>query len=91
MQAPDNPSVLGPAERGSAPAHSPASTGVRPSGRAVVAVVATQPQTVLDDIQRAMDLAQVAEHLSPEAATLSRLSGKYQYPPPHRNRLRRPA
>lgn len=79
MQTSENPGPLGPAARESAPAQSPASPGVRPSGRAVVAVVATRPQTVLDDIQRAMDLAQVSEHLSPEAATLLKINISWQH------------
>ncbi len=81
MQAPDNPGP-GPLERvarGSAPAQSPASPGNRSTARAVVAVVATRPQTVLDDIQRAMDLARVAEHLSPEAATLLKINITWQH------------
>ena len=55
-------------------------TGIRqPAQRAVVAVVATRPETVLDDIQRAMVMAGVSEHLAPEATTLLKINISWQH------------
>ncbi len=53
----------------------------RPSRTAtpVVAVVATTPSTVLSDIGRAMELAGVAQHLSPEAQTLLKVNISWQH------------
>ena len=45
----------------------------------VVAVVATTPSTVLADIGRAMELAGVAQHLSPEAQTLLKVNISWQH------------
>ena len=45
----------------------------------VVAVVATTPSTVLSDIGRAMELAGVAQHLSPEAQTLLKVNISWQH------------
>ena len=53
--------------------------GGLPVKPAVVAVVATNPETVLDDVQRAMDLAGVTEHLSPDAATLLKINISWQH------------
>jgi uncharacterized protein (DUF362 family) len=51
----------------------------RSSGASVVAVVATTPATVLEDIGRAMELAGVAKHLSPEAQTLLKVNISWQH------------
>ncbi len=51
----------------------------RPTSAPVVAVVATTPATVLEDIARAMDLAGVAEHLSPEIETLLKVNISWQH------------
>jgi uncharacterized protein (DUF362 family) len=47
--------------------------------RAVVAVVYTQPGTVLEDIHRAMVLAGVAEHLDPSLPTLLKINISWQH------------
>ena len=55
-------------------------TGTRqPAQRAVVAVVATRPETVLDDIQRAMVMAGVSQHLSQEDTTLLKINISWQH------------
>ena len=59
----------------SAPAESRLSRTATP----VVAVVATSPSTVLADIDRAMELAGVAQHLSPEAQTLLKVNISWQH------------
>ena len=59
----------------SAPAESRPSRTATP----VVAVVATSPSTVLADIDRAMELAGVAQHLSPEAQTLLKVNISWQH------------
>ena len=53
--------------------------GVRPSRRAVVAVVATRPETVLDDFQRAMVMAGVSQHLDPDVTTLLKINLSWQH------------
>ena len=45
----------------------------------VVSVVATTPETVLADVQRAMELAQVTDCLDPEAATLLKINISWQH------------
>ena len=50
-----------------------------PSQGSVVAVVATRPETVLDDIKMAMVMAGVDRHLSPEAATLLKINISWQH------------
>ena len=45
----------------------------------VVAVVYTRPETVLDDIARAMDLAGVSDSLSPDAETLLKINISWQH------------
>jgi uncharacterized protein (DUF362 family) len=47
--------------------------------RAVVAVVYTQPGTVLEDIHRAMVLAGAAEHLDPSLPTLLKINISWQH------------
>ena len=44
-----------------------------------VAVVKTRPETVLDDIQRAMTLAGVEQHLDPLATTLLKINISWQH------------
>ena len=55
-----------------------AETG-RTAGRAVVAVVATRPETVLEDVGRAMTLAGVEQVLSPDLATLLKINISWQH------------
>ncbi len=66
-----------PEENQTQPAPAPEIT--RSPGAPVVAVVATTPATVLEDIGRAMELAGVAEHLSPEAQTLLKVNISWQH------------
>jgi uncharacterized protein (DUF362 family) len=54
-------------------------TRTPPTGKSVVAVVATRPQTVLQDIDGAMRLAGVEQHLSPELATLLKINISWQH------------
>ena len=65
------------------PAALPAETGVdsagRPGGPSVVAVVATRPETVLEDVGRAMQLAGVERVLSPDLATLLKINISWQH------------
>ena len=49
------------------------------SGSPVVAVVATSPDTVVEDMGRAMDLAGVGEFLSPEIKTLLKVNISWQH------------
>ena len=49
------------------------------TGRSVVAVVATRPETVLEDVGRAMLLAGVERILSPELATLLKINISWQH------------
>ena len=60
-----------------APAIAPADR--KPTARPVVAVVATTPETVLDDISRAMQLAGAAQILSPDLATLLKINISWQH------------
>ena len=53
----------------------PRSPGVSP----VVSVVATRPESVLQDIDRAMHLAGVSQHLNPEVATLLKINISWQH------------
>jgi uncharacterized protein (DUF362 family) len=61
----------------------PSETGVTPdrpvSRPSVVAVVATRPETVLQDIEKAMRLAGVEQHLSPELSTLLKINISWQH------------
>ena len=45
----------------------------------VVAVVSTRPETVLEDYQRAMELAGVSRHLSPDLTTLLKINITWQH------------
>lgn len=56
-----------------------ASGEVASGGASVVAVVATRPTTVLQDIGRAMELAGVAKHLSPDFQTLLKVNISWQH------------
>ena len=51
----------------------------KPTGRSVVAVVATRPETVLEDVGKAMSLAGVERVLSPELATLLKINISWQH------------
>ncbi len=51
----------------------------RPAGRSVVAVVATRPETVLEDVGRAMTLAGVERVLSPDLSTLLKINISWQH------------
>ena len=51
----------------------------KPAQGAVVAVVATRPETVLDDIQRAMVMAGVERELPTEATTLLKINISWQH------------
>ena len=59
---------------------SPSAGGVRTDARPpVVAVVYTRPETVLDDISRAMRMAGVSDALSPDAETLLKINISWQH------------
>ncbi len=49
------------------------------TGPPVVAVVATTPATVLEDMERAMALAGVSQHLSPDLKTLLKVNISWQH------------
>ena len=63
------------------PTPSPAAVAAAgpPAARPVVAVVATTPQTVLDDIGQAMRLAGAEQILSPDLATLLKINISWQH------------
>ena len=71
---PDEPPVSGGLETVASPG---------PATRApispTVSVVATRPETVLEDIARAMDLAGMERHLSPDVATLLKINISWQH------------
>ena len=52
---------------------------VAPSSRPKVAVVYTRAETVLEDVARAMHLAEYQSYLSPEAATLLKINISWQH------------
>ena len=70
-----------PETRTLTPAAAPAAAAAdsRPPGRPVVAVVATTPATVLEDIGRAMRLAGAERILSPDLATLLKINISWQH------------
>ena len=70
-----NPIPL-PAEPGAEPG---AERGNKPTGRSVVSVVATRPETVLEDVGRAMLLAGVEQTLAPDLATLLKINISWQH------------
>ena len=51
----------------------------KPAAASSVAVVKTRPETVLDDIQTAMTLAGVEQHLDPLATTLLKINISWQH------------
>lgn len=53
--------------------------GVPTLGRSVVSVVATRPETVFEDIDRAMRLAGVEQHLSTDLSTLLKINISWQH------------
>ena len=79
MQVTENPEHSGPGTANTQLLNAQATGARRPSQPAVVAVVATRPETVLDDIQRAMVLAGVSKHLTPDATTLLKINISWQH------------
>ena len=61
------------------PATGTGQDGSRPTGRSVVSVVSTRPETVLEDVGRAMALAGVEQVLSPDLATLLKINISWQH------------
>lgn len=61
------------------PVEAPWVPGQPSSKRAVVAVVATRPETVVEDYQRVMELAGVAQHLAPRTETLLKINISWQH------------
>ena len=61
------------------PSDSDATTRGPSTGKSVVSVVATRPQTVLHDIDQAMRMAGVEQYLSPELATLLKINISWQH------------
>ena len=61
------------------PSDSDAMTQRPPIGKSVVSVVATSPQTVLNDIDQAMRMAGVEQYLSPELVTLLKINISWQH------------
>src|ERR671918_458543 len=70
-------------QAGNSPLLRPSETGATPpeqvSRSAVVAVVATRPETVLQDIEKAMLMAGVEQHLNPELSTLLKINISWQH------------
>ncbi len=56
-----------------------ATDNTRTAPSPVVAVVATEPDTVLDDVGRAMALAGADQHLSPDRSTLLKINISWQH------------
>ena len=79
MAAPDD--TVGPDAlvEGLQPSQTPIEPKDRPVGAPLVAVVATRPETVLQDVQRAMEMAGVSQHLDPAAATLLKINISWQH------------
>jgi uncharacterized protein (DUF362 family) len=63
----------------SRPSDSDVTTQGPSTGKSVVSVVATRPQTVLHDIDQAMRMAGVEQYLSPELATLLKINISWQH------------
>ena len=61
------------------PAQDSGAGTTRPTGRSVVAVVATGPETVLEDVGRAMAMAGALQVLSPDLATLLKINISWQH------------
>ena len=68
-------SLSGPSERG----QGGTAAKQEPAAHSSVAVVRTRPETVLDDIQTAMTLAGVEQHLDPLATTLLKINISWQH------------
>ena len=64
---------------GTSPAGEAGPFNARPAADPVVSVVATRPETVLEDVGRAMTLAGVEQVLSPELATLLKINISWQH------------
>ena len=62
-----------------APAQGNETGETRPVGRSIVSVVATRPETVLEDVGRAMKLANVEQTLAAELATLLKINISWQH------------
>jgi uncharacterized protein (DUF362 family) len=64
----------------------PATDGQRPAARkAKVAVLFTKPDTVLQDYERLLELADVRQHLDPSAATILKDNISWHFPFPSAN------
>ncbi len=72
------PSDAGPVQKGLETAATPHSAPSTPTSP-VVSVVATRPESVLEDIGRAMHLAGINQHLSPDVATLLKINISWQH------------
>ena len=68
-------SLSGPSEQG----QGGTAAKPKPAAPSSVAVVKTRPETVLDDIQTAMTLAGVEQHLDPQATTLLKINISWQH------------
>ena len=79
MQLSDSPSQHDAVTGAVQPAEAPAASGQPSTKRAVVSVVATRPETVLEDYQRVMELAGVTQHLAPGAETLLKINISWQH------------
>ena len=79
MQVSDSPGQHDAAAGMVQPAEAPAASGQPSSKQAVVAVVATRPETVLEDYQRAMELAGVTQHLPSGTETLLKINISWQH------------
>ena len=72
------PSDAGPVQKGPETATTPDSAPSTPTSP-VVSVVATRPESVLEDIDRAMRLAGIGQHLRPDVATLLKINISWQH------------
>ena len=79
MKVPHDPDRAESSSGDTQPYEAQVTAAVRPSRRAVVAVVATRPETVLDDVERAMVLAGVNQHLDRDALTLLKINISWQH------------
>ena len=79
MQLSDSPNQGDAATGATQPVEAPSHSGQPSSQQAVVSVVATRPETVLEDYQRAMELAGVTQHLDPGADTLLKINISWQH------------
>ena len=79
MQVSGNPDDAAALAGAVQPEESPATQSPPTPSHPVVAVVATRPETVLEDIQRAMVLAGVSQHLDPDITTLLKINISWQH------------